>query len=170
MAAVVPPGTYIVWTNWGSREQNPGPYLANEVAMGLTRIPRTVEKPTTATELVNAGATTFSVPPTQTVTVPALTLLEPGRIDPTVVDPDGDLSDVSIDYVHADSGFHVWGYPVGSPASSLGASIPLRPGRYTVCVTEGATRVCNGGSSSPAGATPIQVVSGQTGQVTLTLP
>lgn len=168
--AVVPPGTYIVWTNWGSREQNPGPYLANEVAMGLTRIPRTVEKPTTATELVNAGATTFSVPPTQTVTVPALTLLEPGRIDPTVVDPDGDLSDVSIDYVHADSGFHVWGYPVGSPASSLGASIPLRPGRYTVCVTEGATRVCNGGSSSPAGATPIQVVSGQTGQVTLTLP
>ena len=66
--------------------------------------------------------------------------------------------------------FHVWGYPVGSPASNLGAPIPLRPGHYAVCVTEGATTVCNDGSSSPSAATPIHVVSGQTKQVTLTLP
>ena len=165
--AVVAPGTYVVTTRLGSRAG--GPYLANEVAMGLPYIPHSVN-PIDVSALVAAGATTITVPPTTTVTVPTLTLLEPGRIDPTIVDPDGDFSDVSIDYVHTDSGYRVWGYPVGRPESTLGAAIPLRPGRYAVCVTEGATTVCNDGSSSAATATPLEVVAGQTQLVTLTLP
>jgi hypothetical protein len=167
--AIVPPGTYVVGTRLGTRDGTVGPYLANEVATGLPYIPHSVD-PINVSALVAAGAATITVPPTGTVTVPTLTLLDPGRIDPTIIDPDGDLSDVSIDYVHADSGYRVWGYPVGRPASTLGSSIPLRPGGYAVCVTEGATTVCNDGSSSAASATPIQVVSGQTEQVTLTLP
>lgn len=167
--AIVSPGTYVVLTSWGMVEGANGTYLANEVAMGLPYIPH-AKNPADAGALVAAGATTFTVPPTATVTVPTLSLLDPGHVVPTIVDPDGDLSDVRIDYVHTDSGYRVWGYPVGSPASTLASSIPLRPGRYAVCVTEGATTVCNDGSSSAASATPIQVVSGQTEQVTLTLP
>lgn len=167
--AIVPPGTYVVLTRWGMVEGANNSYLANEVAMGLPYIPPS-NLAVNASALVAAGATTFTVPPTATVTVPTLTLLDPGRIQPTIVDPDGDLSDVSIDYVHADSGYRVWGYPVGRPASTLNSSIPLRPGRYAVCVTEGATTVCHDGSSSAAGATPLEVVAGQTQQVTLTLP
>ncbi len=165
--AIVPPGTYVVGTRLGSRQG--GPWLANEVAVGLPYIPH-VKNPINVSALVAAGATTITVPPVGIATVPTLTLKDPGNIDPTIVDPDGDLSDVSIDYVHADSGYRVWGYPVGSPASYVGSSIPLRPGGYAVCVTEGATTVCNDGSSSAAAATPVQVVSGQTEQVTLTLP
>ncbi|MFL6175459.1 MAG: hypothetical protein ACJ715_02320 [Ornithinibacter sp.] len=168
--AIVPPGTYVVLTNWGMRADTPGAtYLANEVAMGLPYIPH-AKNPADVTPLVAAGASTITVPPTATVAVPTLTLLDPGHVVPTIVDPDGDLSDVSIDYVHTGSGYRVWGYPVGSPASSLRASIPLRPGGYAVCVTEGATTVCNDGSSSAGAATPVEVVAGQTQQVTLTLP
>ncbi len=167
--AIVPPGTYLVLTSWGVRENRIGTYLANEVAMGLPYIPHSKD-PVDVSALVAAGAQTITVPPTATATVPTLTLLEPGTIHPTIVDPDGDLSDVRIDYVHSASGYRVWGYPVGSPAYHLGSPIPLRPGGYAVCVTEGATTVCNDGSSSAAGATPVQVVSGQTVEVTLTLP
>ncbi len=167
--AIVSPGTYVVLTNWGMVEGANGTYLANEVATGLPYIPH-AKDPVDVSALVAAGATTFMVPPAGTVKVPTLTLLDPGHIVPTIVDPDGDLSDVSIDYVHADSGYRVWGYGLGSPASTLGASIPLRPGGYAVCVTEGATTVCNDGSSSAAAATPVEVVAGQTEQVTLTLP
>ncbi|WP_030529442.1 hypothetical protein [Phycicoccus jejuensis] len=168
--AVVPPGgTYVVWTERGWQTGGDGSPLANEVATGLTRIPRQVEEPDAVAQLVAAGARTFVVAPTTTVRVPDLTLLRPGRIDPTIVDPDGDLSDVSIDYVHVPSGLRVWGYGTGK-ANAVGSSIPLRPGRYVVCVTEGSTRICNDGSDAPSTATPVQVVSGVTVEPRFVLP
>jgi len=166
----VPAGTYIVSTSWGMRDGTVNGYLANEVATGLPRIFYAKEPLGTRDELVAAGAKTFKVGLTGTVAVPTLRLQDPGRIDPTIVDPDGDLSDVRIDYVHKPSGFRVWGYPVGSSESTLGASIPLRPGPYTVCVTEGTVTVCNDGASSPGSASPIEVSSGVTSETTLTLP
>ncbi len=85
------------------------------------------------------------------MSVPVLTFLDAGTVTPVITDPDGDLTDVSIDYVDTDSGYRVWGYPVGSPTGHVQSSVPLRPGHYAVCVTEGPTTVCQDGSSTPRG-------------------
>ena len=55
----------------------------------------------------------------------------------------------------------------GAVASS---SRTLRPGSYTVCVTQGAVTVCSGGASTWQTATPVVVESGVTATTTLTLP
>ncbi len=164
------PGTYIVSVTTAYRQGTTGPSFAKEVSSGLPRYMFATQPFDNVSRLVAAGARTFTVTSGSTEAVPTMTMQVPGTITPTVVDPDGDLSDVQLDVVHADSGYRVWRYPVGSTAIDLSRANLLRPGAYTVCATEGAATVCNDGSASAAGATPVQVVSGQTEKVTLTLP
>lgn len=166
----VPEGRYVVSTLYGMRRGIPGTYLANEVASGLPRIYRQGSPVTERDRLVESGARVFDVTGGTTVSVPVLTFLDAGTVTPVITDPDGDLTDVSIDYVDTDSGYRVWGYPVGSPTGHVQSSVPLRPGHYAVCVTEGPTTVCQDGSSTPRGSTPLEVVSGRTVEVPLTLP
>jgi hypothetical protein len=164
------PGTYIVSVLVAYRQGTSSPSLAKEVSSGLPLFLVGTQPPDTVSRLLAAGARTFTVTSGSAGVVPTMTMQVPGTITPTVVDPDGDLSDVQLDFVHTDSGFRVWRYPVGSTIFELGRAAALRPGAYAVCATEGATTVCNDRSSSAATATPIQVVSGQTEKVTLTLP
>jgi len=88
----------------------------------------------------------------------------PGSLKADVVDPDGVLANVT----------ETWrtetGYVVSTGTAITSSTRRLRPGNYTLCVTEGATTVCSGGAATWQTATPVTVESDVTATTTLTLP
>jgi hypothetical protein len=118
--------------------------------------------------MLAAGAKTFLVSAGATTTADEAQLQEPGRLNWTIVDPDGDYGNVQFNVRHQ-SGYVVTTYQ----ASPTTWSRLLRPGGYTVCATEGGVTRCNGGTSSADEAPLLQVTSADTNpgvSATVTLP
>jgi hypothetical protein len=159
-APAVPVGTYVVTVNGVLG-------LAGET---IDELPASIAPLTSAQQqqrldnLVAAGAKTFTVTAGSTVGVDDASLLSPGVLKADVVDPDGSLANVTTTWRTET------GYVVSTGTAVASSSRTLRPGSYTVCVTEGAVTVCSGGASTWQTATPVVVESGVTATTTLTLP
>lgn len=156
-AAGLPVGDWVVTAG------NVGSTLRGEI---IDEIP--VEGSMTLTALAAANAKSFTVTAGAVATADEAQLKAPGRLNWTIVDPDGNYADVRYTVRH-ESGFTI----SESGATVTQVSRLLRPGGYTVCATEGAVTVCNGGASSADTAPLLQVTSSNTDpgvSTTITLP
>jgi len=159
-APAVPVGTYVVT----------GSDLVGLVGETIDELPSTTTLLSAAqekdrmTNLIAAGAKVLTVTPGATLAVDDASLLVPGSLKADVVDPDGVLANVT----------ETWrtetGYVVSTGTAITSSTRRLRPGNYTLCVTEGATTVCSGGAATWQTATPVTVESDVTATTTLTLP
>jgi len=149
--------------DWVVTALNVGSTLRGET---IDEIP--VEGQVTLSTMLAAGAKTFPVSAGTTTTADEAQLHEPGRLNWTIVDPDGDYSNVQFTVRHQ-SGYVVTTYQ----ASPTTWSRLFRPGGYTVCATEGGVTRCNGDASSADTAPLLDVTSANTNpgvSTTITMP
>lgn len=156
----VPVGTYVAMVR-GPSAALLGEAL-DEVPLLTTGISSHQER---LTLLLGSTATRYVVTAASATAVGDAQLLAPGTLKGVVVDPDGSLGDVTVQWRHSS------GYLLASgPAGSTPMTHTLRPGSWVLCATEGAVTRCSGGASSYADATPVAVQSGATVTSTVTLP
>jgi hypothetical protein len=156
----VPVGTYVAMVR-GPSAALLGEAL-DEVPLITTGITSHQER---LTLLLGSTATRYVVTANSATAVGDAQLLAPGTLNGVVVDPDGSLADVTVEWRHTS------GYLLASgPAGTTPMTHTLRPGGWVLCATEAAVTRCSGGASSFAGATPVVVASGATVTSTVTLP
>jgi hypothetical protein len=156
----VPVGTYVAYVR-GPSAALVGEAL-DEVPLITTGITSHQER---LTLLLGSTATRYVVTANSATAVGDAQLLAPGTLNGVVVDPDGSLADVTVEWRHTS------GYLLASgPAGTTPMTHTLRPGGWVLCATEAAVTRCSGGASSFAGATPVVVASGATVTSTVTLP
>ncbi len=156
----VPAGTYVAYVR-GPTAALLGEAL-DEVPLITTGITSHQQR---LSLLLGSNATRYVVTAASATAVGDAQLLAPGTLKGVVVDPDGSLADVTVEWRHTS------GYLLASgPAGSTPMTHTLRPGSWVLCATEGAVTRCSGGGSSFADATPVSVESGATVTTTVTLP
>ncbi len=159
----VPAGSYLVSVTTNGTGTLVGETI-DELPSAVTGTTRTEHAQRLAAFLAG-GAKTFPVAAGQSTIVDGMTLLPYGTFSGQVVDPDSNPFDVTVT-IRTESGHVV----VTGPKPNVQLTRNLRPGRYTLCATEGSTTVCSGGASSWQEATPVTVESGATATTTVTLP
>ena len=156
----VPVGTYVALV------RGPNGSLVGEAVHDLPLdVSGATSSPVRLGRLLGAGARTFVVSAGAATAVDDATVLPPGTLKGVVVDPDGNLGDVTVEWRHG-SGYLL----TSGPATSTPLTHVLRPGAWVLCATEGDATRCSGGASSFAEAAAVTVASDSTVTTTVTLP
>jgi hypothetical protein len=131
----------------------------------LDEIPHTGFRLADLPALLASGASTFTVTPDGSTATGEAQLKVGGTLKVMATDPDGTLSNVMFSIRHS-SGFVVRRGSLSTPTLST----TLRPGSYTVCLTEDSATQCNGGATSDDTAPALVVESDWIVEAAITLP